>query len=554
MINKIKKMYKTSIVKHLFQILALVVLVGCNHDNVGKAQEEYLDQALSPSGVKTSDFDKAQFENIIFVNMSSEVDLENGTKEAPYRSIIKAVENARSGIQNAIIVAAGEYAEGTIHIKEGISIYGGFSINDWSRDIIKNKSILLGKDGERILVASDNSTIDGFVFSKAAYQGKGAAIYCEGTSPTITNNVFYGNIALGPSNWNPKFWHETANNGGAIYGINGASPLIESNIFFNNRTENGRGAAVAFDNKCEVIIRKNVFLNNVAGISDPMRSSDGGAISIFNWCKAEISDNIFLGNKALSKNDGGSIFIALWSSAVVKNNIIVNSESGDDAGAIFVGGQEHRYGGAELDPIPPKESFYVTIDNNQLFGNKNSSMNSGAIRFTMESRGEFTNNILAFNNGVYFQRSEVAVKNNLILDNFLFIETKEGLKQGIIENNVIWGDFQLETPVRVVGNKIRDGFLNGQNNSKEIPEIKNDSKNYPVISSTIGKDSPVTHIYIGENYLEKNELVNRVVRAGDSWGIIQSNSKNDLTIWGNLYGINNIQILPSFKLLENPLN
>ena len=550
MINKIKKMNKISIIKQLFQILALVILVGCNHDNVGKTQEKYLAQSLSPTGVKTSDFDNAQFENISFVNMSSEVDLENGTKEAPYRSIIKAVKNARSGIQNAIIVAAGEYLEGTIHIKEGISIYGGFSIKDWSRDIIKNKSILLGKDGERILVASDNSTIDGFVFSKAAYQGKGAAIYCEGTSPTITNNVFYGNIALGPSNWSPKFWHETANNGGAIYGINGASPLIENNIFFNNRTENGRGAAVAFDNKCDIKISNNVFVNNIAGTNDPMRSSDGGAISIFNWCKVEISDNIFLGNKALSENDGGAIFIALWSSASIKNNIMVASESGDDAGALFVGGQEHRYGGAELDPIPPKDQFYITIDNNQFYGNENSSKNSGAMRFTMESRGEFTNNILAYNSGVYFQRSEVAVKDNIILDNFLFVETKKGLKQGSIENNIIWGDFELTIPAKVTGNSIRDGFSGGTNNIIAVPIIKNDWRNYNVVSTTKSKNSALTHILISNANYAKNELVNKVVRAGNKWGIVQSNTENDITVWGNLNDIYNIQFLPSYTILK----
>ncbi|MDZ7765889.1 MAG: hypothetical protein U5K00_15985 [Melioribacteraceae bacterium] len=42
-------------------------------------------------------------------------------------------------------------------------------------------------------------------------------------------------------------------------------------------------------------------------------------------------------------NDGGAVFIALWSSTAVKNNIFVDNECGDDAGALFVGGQEHRY-------------------------------------------------------------------------------------------------------------------------------------------------------------------------------------------------------------------
>ena len=86
-----------------------------------------------------------------------------------------------------------------------------------------------------------------------------------------------------------------------------------------------------------------------------MRSSDAGAVSIFNWSDAVIEGNLFISNIADSKNDGGAIFIALWSSAKVNNNLFVDNHSGDDAGALFVGGQEHRYGGLPLDPIPPKD-------------------------------------------------------------------------------------------------------------------------------------------------------------------------------------------------------
>ncbi len=168
-----------------------------------------------------------------------------------------------------------------------------------------------------------------------------------------------------------------------------------------------------------------------------MRSSDGGAISIFDWCDARIENNIVLSNKALASNDAGGIFIALWSSAVVKGNLFIDNDAGDDAGGLFVGGQEHRYD-SPLDPLPPKDKFFVDVKENIFLGNKNSSMNSGAMRFTMESRGIFQRNITAFNNGIYFQRSEVKVSENIILDDFLFVETKKGLKKGEISNNLIW--------------------------------------------------------------------------------------------------------------------
>ncbi|MCB9207354.1 MAG: hypothetical protein H6611_08645 [Ignavibacteriales bacterium] len=68
-------------------------------------------------------------------------------------------------------------------------------------------------------------------------------------------------------------------------------------LFINNKTENGRGAAIAFNGNCNPLIINNVFLNNIAGLDDTMRSSDGGAVSLFNWCKGTIKE-IFLGNKS----------------------------------------------------------------------------------------------------------------------------------------------------------------------------------------------------------------------------------------------------------------
>ncbi|MCB9207355.1 MAG: hypothetical protein H6611_08650 [Ignavibacteriales bacterium] len=63
-------------------------------------------------------------------------------------------------------------------------------------------------------------------------EDNGTAIFCNGTSPIISNNIFENNITLKPSIWAPKFWHETANDGGAVYGCNGASPEIQKFIIY----------------------------------------------------------------------------------------------------------------------------------------------------------------------------------------------------------------------------------------------------------------------------------------------------------------------------------
>lgn len=538
--------------KSIGLLVCIMFFTACEKNKQTVSLSETTVEMTAPTGVRTISFNSEKFKKVIYVDVLSESKLEKGSKKAPYKSVSKALVDANNN--TAILIAKGDYIESTIELKKGVSLFGGFDGLDWSRDVQLNQTVLTGSGEQRILISADDTTIDGFVFSRGKYRGAGAAIFCKNTSPLITNNVFDENTALGPLNWNPEFWHETAHDGGAIYGENGASPIIKNNIFFNNRTENGRGAAIAFDNKCKVVINNNVFVDNIAGTNDPMRSSDGGGISIFDWCDAEILDNIFVGNKALARNDGGGVFVALWSSARVNNNILVDSESGDDAGALFVAGQEHRYGGAPFDPLPPKNQFYVTVDNNQFYGNRNSSMNSGAMRFTMESRGEFTNNRLAFNNGVYFQRSEVTVKNNMILDNFLFIETKEGLKQGSIENNVIWGDFELTTPAKVSGNIIKDGYDGGANNKKGTPKLKEDGMSHDIMSSTIKRRKLKTELMLSSANYKENELVNRTVRSGDKWGVIQSNTSSTITVWGNLANVASIQILPSYTKVNKKVS
>ena len=116
-------------------------------------------------------------------------------------------------------------------MKEHVDLFGGFSENDWQRDIAKYNSILSGDGKRRIIIAADNSRLDGFMLFNGVVRGKGAAVYCEASSPQVTNNTFYRNKTLKPVPWNPKFIHETAHDGGAVYCENGASPLIKNNLF-----------------------------------------------------------------------------------------------------------------------------------------------------------------------------------------------------------------------------------------------------------------------------------------------------------------------------------
>src|SRR5262245_7474574 len=151
----------------------------------------------------------------------------------------------------------------------------------------------------------------------------------------------------------------------------------------------------------------NVIVQNVTGVNDAMRSSDGGGISIYDHSNPVVRENVIAANRTLNNNDAGGIFIALWSSPQIENNWILGNASSDDAGGLFIDGQKHHYG-TPLDPIPPAGRFVVRLEGNTIMGNENPSHNSGASRITMQARAELRNNLIARNEaGLYLQSSAV---------------------------------------------------------------------------------------------------------------------------------------------------
>jgi len=501
--------------------------------------------ANAQMGPITTSVDLEPYTKVFYVSVSKGSDKKGrGSLSAPWASISKALAAAKKTRKSvAILVAQGIYHEETLMMTSGVHMFGGYRISDWSRDVWSYRTVLDGEGKHRILVAADKIILDGFEVKNGLVRGAGAGVFIKGTSPTLSNNFFAGNKTLAPEEWTPEHWHETANNGAAVYCTKGGNPDIHHNIFAGNKTETGRGAGIAFDDHCNGSITHNVMMNNVAGLDDPMRSSDGGAISVFNWSSPVIADNIILSNAALSHNDGGGIFVALWSSAKLRNNLIIDNEAGDDAGGLFVGGQEHRYD-APLDPLPARKDFFVEVTGNIFYGNRNSSHNSGATRITMETRGLIAHNIAALNEGFYIQRSEALVENNTILENLIFIETKKGLKPSVFKNNIIWGNVDYDTKASVTESLFRDGF-EGKGNIKGAPSFIDDILHLSPLSSSFIKNDFQTKILLSQSLAGKN-LVNRVVVSGDKWGVVKSLSGNTLTLWGDLSGVTQLTVVSTF--------
>ena len=468
----------------------------------------------------------------------------DGSLARPFASITRAIElsgKPAADSRVAIHVTQGRYEEPTFVLKPFVDLYGGFASPGGVRDIYRHASVLDGGERQRIAVGGDNARIDGFHFVNGRVRGKGAALLCDGTSPTVANCIFTNNRTLIPDPWDPPLLHETGNDGGAIMCMNGAAPRIEHSLFYENTTECGRGGALAADHGANPVVRANVFANNRAGLVDPMRSSDGGAISFFRWSGGEISDNVVVANESLTRNDAGGLFIALWADPVIKGNIIVANESGDDAGGLFLGGQEHRYD-APLDEYPPAEDFDILVEGNVFVGNANSSRNSGAMRVTMETRATFRRNIIAENaGGFYLQRSEITADRNTIWQEWRFLEDKPTLGPSRFTGNVLKGPTDaVETgrvtfennmaPANTPGGPhlpVSDIFVD-DGVTGELVALQFD----PVtMTTTLTTRQPIP---AGTDYARRQINLGDNLQKGGQWRVIASASGNQIVIWGRL--------------------
>ena len=49
---------------------------------------------------------------------------------------------------------------------------------------------------------------------------------------------------------------------------------------------------------------------------------------------------------------------------------------------------------------------------------------------------------------------------------------------------------------------------------------------------------------------KKDELKGRIIKAGDTWGVVKSNSAENIEVWNDLSGHTTLTVLPSFKLAK----
>ena len=246
----------------------------------------------------------------------------------------------------------------------------------------------------------------------------------------------------------------------------------------------------------------------------------------------------------------------VWSAPEVVDNVFVGNISGDDAGGLFIGGQEHRYD-APLDPYPDSAKFNVRVEGNVFMGNAQSSGNSGAGRITMETRATLRNNIVAHNNGgLYLQRSEIVAENNTVWQDWRVIEDKKGLGESRFSGNIL-KDLMggIDARATFTGNMVPP-VVPGRGNMKVEDVFVDDSVTGAIESSSFDPLTLTTTLRLTEPLPTGKDFTARPINIDRGlWRVIKTAAEHEIVIWGrprvSTTGYKTFEIPRSFTLRDD---
>ncbi len=175
----------------------------------------------------------------------------NGSETFPFRTIQKGIESSKSG--DTVLAEKGRYVENINFLGKAILVGSNFIYDHLESTI---DSTIIDGDSSGSVVSfwsyeGSNSIIRGFTLTHG-YSPYGGGIYCDGSSPTIVDNVLVGNAC------------SVYERGSGIFCGYGSRARIFRNLIYHSK-----GApAIRFYSHCEgQVINNTVCDNSLGGLS-----------------------------------------------------------------------------------------------------------------------------------------------------------------------------------------------------------------------------------------------------------------------------------------------
>jgi len=244
-----------------------------------------------------------------------------------YSSIQDAIDAAVDG--DTVLVDDGTYTENINFLGKAITV---ISVNGPESTIIDGNasgSVVTFDSGE-----GTNSVLSGFTICNGVADN-GGGIYCDNSSPTITNCTISGNSAVSegggiyctessPTITNCTISGNSADRGGGIYCYGYSSPTITNCTINDNSAWDGGGI------HCEVYSSPTITNCTISGNSAEGWDGDGGGISCWQESSPTITNCIISGNSAVS--EGGGIYCEDYPSPTITNCTISGNSAGQGGG------------------------------------------------------------------------------------------------------------------------------------------------------------------------------------------------------------------------------
>ncbi|MCP4629396.1 MAG: tandem-95 repeat protein [bacterium] len=232
-----------------------------------------------------------------------------------FQTIQEAIDHTIDG--DTVLVADGTYTgEGNKNID-----YKGMAITVRSANGPNSCILDCENDGRGFIFQSGegkDSVLSGFTITNASAPHRyGGGIYCDSSSPTISNNIIAENYALF---------------GGGIACQNYASPTIINNIIKGNTVKSDRyGGGINCGTHSSPLIINNIISNNFAYY--------GGGMFIWGSSSPTVLNNTFAYNSAQTVWQmlcGAAIQVAESSSAVITNSILWGDFMGTASHLLYI--------------------------------------------------------------------------------------------------------------------------------------------------------------------------------------------------------------------------